>query len=141
MMSRSLILVRNAARNSQQHATSLSLATPVISQKGQEAVSVLASSRLTSPRRISFSTAPLDHDRDNGGEGEVLPPKIKNTFGSNFDWKDPLRIKSLLTEEEVCSCPGCFQFSAIFAGIALYFSFPFFTVKIHTNNNIIIIIR
>ena len=46
----------------------------------------------------SMSTAqhaPPPHD--------TLPPKIKNTFGANFDWKDPLRVKRLLADEEVCS--------------------------------------
>ena len=55
----------------------------------------------------SMSTAqhaPPHHD--------TLPPMIKNSFGANFDWKDPLRIKSLLADEEVCS--SCIDKSFIF---------------------------
>jgi hypothetical protein len=44
------------------------------------------------------SRSSLLHDENDSG----LPPKMKNTFGANFDWKDPLRIKNLLTDEEVC---------------------------------------
>ena len=51
------------------------------------------STTIASSKR-AFSTA-HHHDHDDG------PPPMKNTFGGDFNWKDPLCIANSLTDDEV----------------------------------------
>eukprot|EP00578_Thalassiosira_sp_NH16_P013969 CAMPEP_0181126060 /NCGR_PEP_ID=MMETSP1071-20121207/27405_1 /TAXON_ID=35127 /ORGANISM="Thalassiosira sp., Strain NH16" /LENGTH=451 /DNA_ID=CAMNT_0023211591 /DNA_START=40 /DNA_END=1395 /DNA_ORIENTATION=- len=74
-MIRSPILIRTALRTSQ-HAASV------------------AEARLTT----GTTTRKLSTARDDDSES---PPKIKNAFGAEFHWEDPLNVKRSLTDEEV----------------------------------------
>mmetsp|Transcript_21514 Transcript_21514/g.46761 ORF Transcript_21514/g.46761 Transcript_21514/m.46761 type:complete len:463 (+) Transcript_21514:269-1657(+) len=84
-MIRSPILVRSALKSSQHAASVAAAIVPRREIRDQALV------RLTKTTR-SFSTARNDDIE--------TPPKIKNTFGASFDWKDPLNYKSSLTDEE-----------------------------------------
>ena len=55
--------------------------------------------RISAPSSASVSQRPLSTARQ---EDLDEPPTLRGSFGAKFDWADPLRFNSLLTEDEVC---------------------------------------
>jgi hypothetical protein len=105
-MTRIPALVRSTAKSCQQYYYAPPSSFHTRRRGEQMAPAMLAI------RSMSMSTAQNSPPRHDENDSATLPPKIKNTFGANFDWKDSLRIKSLLTDEEVCS--SCIKNSFIF---------------------------
>ena len=58
-------------------------------------LSIVQSTTVASSERALSTAHRHDHDDDDG------PPPKKNTFGGDFNWKDPLCIANSLTDDEV----------------------------------------
>mgnify|MGYP001046690075 CR=1 FL=1 len=84
-------------RNSQRAAPSIVAARR---RTDHHYLSIVQSTTVVSSNR-AFSTAHRhDHNDDDG------PPPQKNTFGGDFNWKDPLCIANSLTDDEVRRYPN-----------------------------------
>ena len=82
-------------RNSQRAAPSIVAARR---RTDHHYLSIVQSTTVASSER-ALSTAHR-HDHDDG------PPPKKNTFGGDFNWKDPLCIANSLTDDEVRRYPN-----------------------------------